>query len=302
MGVFGQIRSRIEKILVSNTSRRLEAEGRVKRAPTFALLAVEPSQLALFEQQISQLSKRFDRVIALWPKAETPRKLPANVELVELSSNVTSRWHLIEKCSDGFVFPISLLKPLQADHVSHLKQHLFAIGGANLVALHKFDWNEATEGVQAEHDLSLIPVPIVDPDYAIFDQRFWKLGGDAFVGENEAVALAGQARARQFGMVACNDLLAESVLPRIASHSFERLDLVEQVVRSPRLVKAASPATLGLWASTWDALGAKFDKRSSSELQETLREMLERNKSFSDDPANHVKTLVGKTTRQRGQR
>jgi len=302
MGAASQIRRLLSSFLVERSARRLELEGSAKRAPTYALIQVESSQTGLFELQIFTISKLFDRVFVVWPGIETPSRHPKNVEVFTSDQGIDSRWNLLKNCSDGFVFPISLIKPIQPTHVAHLKRHLFATGGANAVALHNFGFHESLTADEVESAFDLVPMPLVDPDYSILDQRFWKLGGSEFESGTESEALATQAHQRTFGLYACNDALAESSLVKPSTLTFSRFDLIESALRVPKLLQQVTPSKMQLWYKAWDALGAKGDTGSSAELQSSLSELLSKNPSLSNTAKVATRKLLGRKTRPQGAR
>ncbi|NDH65841.1 MAG: hypothetical protein EBY26_05645, partial [Microbacteriaceae bacterium] len=193
MSAVTKFRSVASSFVVSQIARRLEKTGAAKRAPSHAIIQVEASQTGLFESQISSLATQFDRVLAVWPDEKTPGRLPKNVEIFTPSSGTSSRWQLLSKSADCLVFPVSLIKPIQQNHVAHLKSHLFATGGANSVGLYNFSPLKTETQGELESALDLVPMPILDPDYSIIDQRFWKLTGSEFEGVAESSALAQEA-------------------------------------------------------------------------------------------------------------
>ncbi len=302
MGAVTDLRRLLGSTFVEQIARRLEREGSAKRAPNFTLIQVDASQTGLFEMQISTIAKLFDRVLVVWPEPERPSRLPDNVEVFTAEDGVVSRWQLLKKCSEGFVFPVSLVKPIQPSHVAHLKRHLFAAGGANAVGLHNFATDKALAPGQTESAFDLVPMPLIDPDYAVIDQRFWKLGGSEFEQGDDAVDLAFQAHRRDFALYACNDALAQPRLSKPSDLVFSRFDLVEAALRVPKLVQNLTPASLQLWHKTWDALGVKAEAGSSSELQESLSELLAKNDSVAKTAKAATRKLLGKKTKPQGAR
>jgi len=302
MSALSDLRQAVRSFVVSKSARHLERTGAAKRAATFAILHVEASQTGLFESQISSLSTQFDRVLAVWPNEQSPSRLPKNVELFTLASGVKSRWQLLNRCADGFVFPVSLIKPIQPNHADHLKRHLFVVGGANAVGLYNFDSSSPLVRDEDESTLELVPMPILDLDYAVIDQRFWKLTGREFQSFDGLSELALEAHARGFGLFACNDSLAESNLPKRANHLFSRFDLVEMALRNPKLLHRLTLSDLNVWTKAWDSLGAKRETPSPSELLISTGLALEKNPTFSKTTKTAARKLLGALKKPQGVR
>jgi hypothetical protein len=300
MSAVTKLRSVASSFVVSQIARRLEKTGAAKRAATHAIIQVEASQTGLLAAQIEFLSAQFDRVLAVWPDEQAPGRLPRNVEVFTPSSGITSRWQLLGQSTDCFVFPVSLIKPIQQNHVAHLKRHLFATGGANSVGLFNFGpFKAETEG-QLESALDLVPMPILDPDYSIIDQRFWKLTGSEFEGLAESSALAQEGHARTFGLYACNDSLAVSHIPRNAPSRFSRFDLVEAALRLPKLIQKLTPDNLQTWTKAWDSLGAKGELGSSTELSGSVAAILARNDAFARSSKTATRKILGSKAKKLG--
>jgi hypothetical protein len=299
MEIMGAMRSKLRAQIVSRVRKSLEFNENVKRAPTFALLEVEPSQLEVLARQAGALSKQFDKVIVLLPELTTLNRVPQNFEVFEKTPLLHSRWQLLQHCDAGFVFPVSLAKPIASNHVTHLKGHLFAVGGPNAIALHNFG-SEASENLNHKDGLTgLVPMPILDPDYAIFDQRFWGLPAETFVDEHESIAFSGAARAREFGLFCCPNEACKTSIPEGPSLSYERLDLAETLVRNPALLKSASLENIDFWSKTWDSLGVKSDPHHSDELEATLNHHLAKNSALNDKTTHVAAKIIGKTTNKK---
>ena len=293
MSALSNLRRAIGAAAVRQYARHLERKGSVTKALTCALVQVEASQIELFQGQAQMLSEVFDKVLAVWPVDHAPSRLPKNVELFLPESGISSRWELLRECTDCFVCPISLTKPIQKSHVTHLKKHLFSVGGANAVALHNFRAHQTVVDGQPESAAALIPVPMIDPDYAIFDQRFWGLRGNVIDASDSAEAFASEAHRRSFGLYACNDALAESRLKRGARQSYSRFDLVETALRAPKVIQKLTPEMLQLWIKAWDSLGVQGENASSAEISQELLSQLEKNEAVAKSAKTATRKLIG---------
>jgi hypothetical protein len=300
MSAVTKFRSVASSFVVSQIARRLEKTGAAKRAPSFAIIQVEASQAGLFDSQLDFLSAKFDRVLAVWPEEKPLSRLPNNIELFTPSSGITSRWQLLSKCADCFVFPVSLIKPIQQNHVEHLKRHLFATGGANSVGLYNFGSAKDDTQSELESALDLVPMPLIDPDYSIIDQRFWRLSGREFGGVSESSAMAHEAHVRNFGLYACNDSLAASSIPRNTPLRFSRFDLVEAALRLPKTLEKLTPGNLKTWTKAWDSLGAKGVRSESSELSSSAVSLLAKNDAFAKNAKTAARKLLGTKTKKQG--
>ena len=300
MTVLAGVKRQILSLAVGRASKKLVATGQVKSAPTYALLEVRAGQTGAFGLQIPSISSQFDKVIALWPNTELPQKLPKNVSLFAATENLVSRWQLLDHCVDGFVFPISLVKPIQTDHVKHLKRHLFAIGGANSVGLLCVDSASAHQDGLNHGNTDLVPMPVLDPDFAILDQRFWKLNGEKFVNESGGVVLAGEALARGFGLFACNHATSVSKFTKRVDTAVTRADVLEMILRNPKLLKNISDSAILRWSQVWDKYGLKTEISSSAEIEEKLIKSFEKSALIEGNGQVLIKKLLGKRRRVRG--
>lgn len=292
MGALSKIRQAIGAAAVGQYTRHLERKGVISKAPTYALIQVEASQIELFQGQAQMLARVFDKVLAVWPSAEAPSRLPKNIELFLPASGIVSRWQLLQNCTEAFVCPVSLTKPIQTSHVSHLKKHLFEVGGANAVGLHNFKTQQPVLDEPTESASELIPMPMIDLDYAIFDQRFWALRGNVFDSADSAEAFAREAHRRTFGLFVCNDPLAESSLNKTANHRFSRFDLVESALRAPKVLQRLTPVKLQGWVKAWDALGVQGEQASPTELSQTVSSQLEKNEAFARSAKTATRKLL----------
>ncbi len=302
MDAVSKILKRLASIIVDRYARRLEIESGAKRGLSHALLQVEPSQTSLFELQIPSLAKTFDVVQVAWPLAEKPARLPNNVHLFTPTDGYVSRWQLLPKCEAGFVFPISLIKPIRLTHASHLKRHLFAAGGASAVGLVNLHSAVEASELKDESALNFVPMPILDLDYAIFDQRFWKLTGEEIDLSNESLSFANLAQKRNFSLYACHDSLAQALLTKPTSQNFSRLDLIESALKIPRLVTELDPSALQVWVKAWDSIGAKNDGPAAAEVQEALVTLLAKNELLAGKSKAAARKLLGRTAKPQGAR
>lgn len=302
MTILAGIKRQIVSFAVGRASRKMLASGQVKLAPTYGLLEVRPNQIGIFELQIASISSVFDKILVLWPNENLPTQVPKNTKLFAASESLSNRWQLINHCNDGFVFPISLVKPIQPDHVNHLKRHLFSIGGANAVGLLCLEAGSAHETGDNHHGADLVPVPVIDPEYAIIDQRYWKLSGDQFVGESGGIVLAQEARDRGFGLFACNHALSNSKFSKKIETPLSRENLIESTLRNPRVLRAATDESLRMWVQVWNRLGLNTEVCSSLEFETTLTKALEKNQNLNQNIQSHVKSLLGKKRKIRGRK
>lgn len=236
MSLVGAIKSGVVHLLANYVGRVLESKNEVQRAPRYGLIQVELSQVTGFKSQIGQLAAQFDEVLVLWPNQEIPTRTPSNVQIFAVGGRLTSRWQLVSKCEDGFIFPISLVKPIQKDHAEHLLKHLFHIGGASAVGLMNLQGvtGESYEPTEAANRLVL--APRLDVDYSVIDQRFWKLDASAING-NETESFATQASARGFGLFVCDHALS-TPFRRSRIEPARTEQLLEQFIRYPQTIKA----------------------------------------------------------------
>ena len=285
--------------VVSLAIKRLESDEQLRRAPTYALLQAELSQLDLLKKRLRSLSEQFDQVLVLLPERTATMSSHQNVQFFEKNHSLQSRWQLLDHCSDGFVFPVSLAKQITADHVKHLKSHLFAVGGANAIGLHNFGAGNRNIFDHKDALSGLVPMPIIDLDYAIFDQRFWGLSGLSLEDQLESVAFAEASKARGFGLFSCPDASCSSIIPKKYSSPYSRLDLAETLVRNPALLKKAGMETIDFWVDTWDYLGLKSGPEGSIELETTLTTYLGKNPGVTMDANLVVSRIVGKTHKRR---
>lgn len=302
MTIVAGIKRQIVSFAVGRASRKMLASGQVKLAPTYALLEVRPDQIGIFDLQIASVSSLFDKILVLWPNENLPTQVPKNTKIFAASESLSNRWQLISHCSDGFVFPISLVKPIQPDHVNHLKRHLFSIGGANAVGLLCLDPKSAHETGDSHHAADLVPVPVIDPEYAIIDQRYWKLSGDQFVDESGGIILAQEARDRGFGLFACNHALTNSKFSKRIKTSLSRVNLIESTLRNPKVLRTATDETLQLWVQIWNRFGLNTEVCSGLEFETTLSKALEKNQNLNQNIQSHVKSLLGSKRKTRGRK
>jgi len=285
--------AKLKRGIVSSIAKKADLAGTNGRAPSYALLQLEASQIDTFNRVASMLAKEFDHVLVLKPENVEPKKVPSNVQIFDESSDLKSRWQLLGKCDDGFVFPISLLKPIEKDHARWLKDLLFAIGGANAVAFHNFSGDQS--GFDADGKIAgLVPVPQIDPDYSVFDQRFWGLSYKDFDQWDDASSLCNSARQREFGLFAFPRASAASSLSAKPKHIMPRIELLETLVRNPGSLKRLDGETLDWLAKFWNSAGAKSPAKTPLELEESLTKILQKSSSVKEDAEYVVSKLVGK--------
>ena len=245
----------------------------LNRAPSYGLLQVTEGETRMFTENIARFARIFNSVVVLWPEGISLPEVPRNVTLFTASPGLKNRWQLIKHCSDGFVFPISVVKPLAENHASRLKQHLFATGGSAAVGMFNFEGLIGVTTDSVESAFALVPMPEIDVDYAVFDQRFWKLTGEEFAEHADSRTLAIQAFKRGFGLYACNSQIPLTKVSSAESSIFSRGDLAESALRNPLFLERQNDQSVSVWFKVWDAIGIE-EEADSLETKETLLENL----------------------------
>ncbi|MFM5903997.1 MAG: hypothetical protein ACKOOD_02795 [Microbacteriaceae bacterium] len=282
MSVVRAIKSGVGHLLANYVGRVLQSKNEVQRAPRYGLIQVELSQVTGFKSQIGQIAAQFDEVLVLWPNQELPPRPPSNVQFFAAGGRLTSRWQLVSKCEDGFIFPISLVKPIQKDHADHLLKHLFHMGGASAVGLMNLEGltGESYEPTEAANRLVLAPT--LDLDYTVIDQRFWKLDARAITG-NESESFVAQASARGFGLFVCDHALSSPFRrSRIEPARIEQV--LEQFIRYPQTIKALDLRAAHQCREMFglaEALASEESQLLRAELNREFKRLL--SKSHSDD-------------------
>lgn len=257
-----RVKRGILRLLAGYVGRSMLAKGEVSRAPRYALLQVAESQIDLFEAKISHLARQFDKIVAHWPAGVAKPSVPANVELHQATQHLGSRWQLVSKCSDGFIFPISLSKPIQSDHVSLLLKMLFESGGASAVGLANLQDLFELPDDRAATSGRLLLAPHIDPDFAVIDQRYWRLA-DGVIDGDETEGLAFEAKQRGFALFVSDHPLATS-FNRATRTAHDLEQLAEQLIRYPFAIRNLNERTARLSNCMFSFAATNYSDTDSS--------------------------------------
>jgi hypothetical protein len=275
--------------MLSSLMTRIFPKSTLNRAPSYGLLQVAECETATFTENIARLAGIFNSVVVLWPEGISLPTLPSNVNLFTASAGLTNRWQLIKHCSDGFVFPISLAKSVDENHASRLKKHLFATGGSAAVGMFDFEDLIGATADSVDSAFALVPMPEIDVDYAVFDQRFWKLTGEEFAENSESMILSIQAFKRGFGLYACNFQGPLTNVSTAEPSIFSRGDLAESALRNPLFLERQNDQSVSIWFAVWDAMGIAEDAESLGAKEPLLKYLHRRNNlGATTSPLNSV--------------
>jgi hypothetical protein len=239
-----RIKRGIIRLLAGYVGRSMLAKGKVSRAPRYALMQVAESQVELFAAKVAPHARQFDKIVALWPAGVARPSVPANVELHQATQKIGSRWQLVSKCSDGFIFPISLSKPIQSDHAALLLKLLFDSSGASAVGLANLQDLFELPDDRAAAAGKLLLAPHIDPDFAVIDQRYWRLA-DAAIDGDETEGLAFEAKQRGFALFVSDHPLA-TTFNRSTRTAVDLEQLAEQLIRYPFAIRTLNERTARL--------------------------------------------------------
>jgi hypothetical protein len=234
---------------------RLLPKSTLKRAPSYGLIQVTEHETQLFTKNIAHFAKIFEFVIVLWPEGSSLPTIPSNVKVFSAGRSLTNRWQLIKHCSDGFVFPVSVRKPIELNHVTKLKSQLFAVGGTSAVGIFDFQGFVGDTVDSVDADFALVPMPEIDVDYAVIDQRFWKLSGEEFQGNEDSRNLAIQARKKGFGLFASKSVFPIENFTPAQPLIFSMEELAESALRNPFFLEKQNDESISFWLKFWNSMG-----------------------------------------------
>lgn len=296
MAVASAFKRVIQDSLTGMLGRRLEKRGLVQSAPTYALLEVKSNQYRNLALQIESLSSQFDYVKIVAHSSELPDIKQKNVELFVSNTTIQTRWNLLSTCHDGFVFPISLEKPVAKDHVQHLKQHLFVVGPGAAVGLLNLARTESDEDSR-HREIDLVPVPALDLDYSVFDQRYWSLSESKLGQENEE-SLSQEAKARGFALFACHSAEVPTRPTKLRKLDITRADLIENLLDAPRLARTLDAERVLELARVWNSFGLKKITELSGGVEKSLKKLLAKGIEDETQVSTLTKILLGKSTKR----
>jgi hypothetical protein len=251
----------------------LKRRNLVQKAPTYALIEVNDDTVEAFNRSTGALDKDFDTVVVLWGSMTESPQLSKKFVVVAKSEEGLSRWSLLENCSDGFVFPLEAGSSRDKAQQAQLKSQLFKFGGHCIVSFANlaqyFDAGEPLSDTFAGPVL----VAAANVNEMVFDERFLNLRTQKIHKDSETADLARLARSSGTPILAIQSVNQghEGVLlPSLPATNNTRADLIELLLRNPKLAKVVNVRIARLWASVWAALGYPVGAKVHEDQVRTL--------------------------------
>jgi hypothetical protein len=269
-------------------SLELKRRGLVHRAPNYALIEVSDERLEAFNQSTSSLGKDFDSVVVLWQAAVEPPKLGKRFVFVVQTEQLTSRWSLLDHCSDGFVFPLAAGASRDKAQQGQLKAQLFKFGGHCIAAFANLTTHFEPGSPLAETFTGPVLVASANPNEIVFDERFLNLKSKNLRTESEVEDLARVAKLSSSPILAITpevhkpDGVQSASLPPSKQN---RADLIEVLVRNASLAKVVNVRVARLWNSVWSDLGYSSATRVQPDQVRALAESRSGSRPKADELA-----------------
>ena len=236
----------------------LKRRGLVHRAPNYALIEVSDENLEAFFQSISTLGKDFDSVVVFWKATVESPKLGKKFVIAAQTDRLSSRWSLLDRCADGFVFPLAAGASKDKLQQERLKSQLFQYGGHCIATFANLSNHFIPGSPLADGFKGPVLVASANPNEIVFDERFLNLKSKNLRTESEVEDLARVAKLNSTPILA----IAADVQKADGEHSAKlpsskqnRADLIEVLVRNASLAKVVNVRIARLWNSVWSDLG-----------------------------------------------
>jgi hypothetical protein len=253
-----------KEIFIWLITLELKRRGFVQKAPNYALIEVDEMSTELFTKSANALDNDFDSVVVLWRAATEPPTLGKKFQIVKHAEQFPSRWSLLERCRDGFVFPLAVGVSKNSEQQALLKSQIFTFGGHCIATFANLTQYFELGAPLADSFKGPVLVAVANPNEIAFDERFLNLRSKGLRGESEAEDLARIAKIGSNPILA----IAPTVVHNVDTQSVillpsnqNRAELIEVLVRNPKLAKVVNVRVARLWNSVWSALGyAAADK------------------------------------------
>ena len=229
----------------------------MQTAPNYALVEVAEAEVDAFASSISNLDKNFDSVVVLWRATSELPRLSKKFKIFAHTDTIECRWDLLDHCSDGFVFPLEVGTYKSKNQQVQLKSMLFKFGGHCFSTFASLSTYFVAGSELSDTFKGPVLVSSLNPNQMVFDERFLNLRSQKIRTATEIEDLTGYARNKGTPILACEpdfDVSERGQKTRIIESRADRDELIEILVRNPRLARIVNIRIARLWSSVWAGL------------------------------------------------